>query len=402
MSKILDKIFLSTDEWWYRFIWNSWTRDVVLWGIRHLPLKKNRAVFFNRTGGPYDCNPAYIVDEIVSRNKTGKTIEPWFVLADMSDPSMHIIPEGCGIVEYQQLPYYYIYYTSKFIIVNVIQRHALHKRPEQIAIQTGHGGHGLKKFYYDNPESDTPEALDILTREVENFNLLLSDSDFWSSVIRTSYRYKGTILEKGFPRNCVFFNKDGESNDNNERRYLIYTPTFRFDGCYDMYGFNVDKVVDALEKRFGGTWYIRISAHPLMRSFYHELYDFSHPRLIDVGRENLMPLLVTSDALITDYSSAEMDFSMRDVANIYDKDRHAHPIFQLFRDRNIHDCNFYIELRELPFPYAENDEQLVNNILTFDEEKYLSELDAFHQKIGLCEDGNAASHVVDWMESQIR
>jgi len=218
---------------------------------------------------------------------------------------------------------------------------------------------------------------------------MLSDSSYWSHIYRTAYRYEGEILENGLPRNDVFFSQTSTESgiSAGEKRYLIYAPTFRGNGRRDVYGFVVDRVIAALETRFGGEWYIRISSHPNMRDYYREIYDFSHPRLIDVGGEDLQPLLMSSDALITDYSSAEMDFSLTN-----------RPIFQFCKDRKDYDRGFYINPEDLPFPYAENDEQLILNILNFDEDKYKTDLDKFNKEvIGLHETGHAAESVVEWM-----
>ena len=125
-----------------------------------------------------------------------------------------------------------------------------------------------------------------------------------------------------------------------------------------------------------------------MKDYYKEIYDFTHPRLIDVGDEDLQPLLLTSDVLITDYSSAEMDFSLT-----------KRPVFQLCNDRVDYDRGFYINPEDLPFPYAENDEQLIENIISFNTERYLQELDYFNEaRIGLAETGLASRTVMDWIK----
>jgi CDP-glycerol glycerophosphotransferase len=188
------------------------------------------------------------------------------------------------------------------------------------------------------------------------------------------------------PRNDIFF-RPAPDKLHKQKSYVIYTPTFRSNGRRDVFGFDTDRVVGALEQRFGGEWYVMISSHPNMRSYYHELYDFSHPRMIDVGREDLHPLLRMSEALITDYSSAEMDFSLMN-----------RPVFQLCKDRADYDRGFYIQPEELPFPYAETDDQLVNNILSFDAEKYAVDLETFNrERIGLHETGHASEDMIRWM-----
>ena len=128
-----------------------------------------------------------------------------------------------------------------------------------------------------------------------------------------------------------------------------------------------------------------------MRSYYHEIYDFSNPHLVDVGQEDLQPILVSSDAAITDYSSAGFEFALT-----------GNPCFLLCRDLEDYDRGVYFDMKSLPFPYAETDDQLVSNILNFDNEKYLSELEQFNREvIGLNETGHASEAVVEWMINKL-
>lgn len=341
-------------------------------------------------GDKYNCNPKAITDKMLEMGHLSNDGQ-FMVTYAFSNPKEYQqeIPFAIASVEIGTLRYYYLLATSRFIISNTRLGGGLwwpfDKREGQIYIFTGHGGNGIKKIEFD-ADSLSKKYLEIAEKDTSRIDLFLSGSSFRSKVIRSAYRYEKEILEEGTPRNDMLI-RNGCLHTSGSKKYLIYTPTFRNNGRRDVYGFDIDRVVDALEKKFGGEWYIRISSHPNMRSYYRKIYDFSHPRMIDVGEEELQPLLETSDALITDYSSAEMDFAIL-----------RRPIFQLCRDKADYDRGFYIEPEKLPFPYAENDDELVQNIMEFDNEKYLSELDAFNNKvIGLKETGHAAEAVVNWM-----
>lgn len=384
-------------------IWNSVVRDVTLMLIKHLPIRSKRIIFFNRTGETFGCNPAAIVEQILSHAEYSD-FEPWFVVNEQYIASeSNKIPVGCGSIKYTSLPYYYIYYTSRFIVINVMQKLALDKRSNQICIQTGHGGHGIKRFYLDSKAKIGEHGENLIKDETRCIDLILSDSKYFTSVVCSAYGYEGEVLEKGFPRNKLFFNTPQKRKSSDEPHYLLYAPTYRNDGRWEVYGFDIDKVIKALEERFGGTWYIRISAHPMMRDSYRDLYDFSHPRLIDIGIQDIQPFLLTSDALVTDYSSVSMDFSLLDVANVNSADRFSHPVFQLFYDRKDEVDSFYLEPKELPFPYAENSDQLVSNILGFDEKDYLDKFDRFNKDtISLREDGCASEALLEWIRGKCR
>ncbi len=389
-----------------RLLWNSYTRNVVLFLLRLLPISKGQIIFICWGGSKYSCNPKAISDEILKRHDGNLRMYYAFEVPDLFES---YLPSQINLTEIGGLEYFKLLATSQFIVSNVRiagYRWPFPKRKGQYYIQTMHGGHGIKKVELDVKESLPKEYIKCAIEDTKRTDLMLSDSKYWTNVYRTAYRYSGEILEKGLPRNDIFFSdvntkralksamfsfiKEKKSNImiDESTRFLIYTPTFRGNGRKDVYGFDIDRVVKALELRFGGIWYILVSCHPNMLSYYHEIYDFSHSRLIDVGDfPELQDLLVVCDALITDYSSAEMDFSLTE-----------RPIFQLIRDRDDYDRGTYLDPRSLPFPYAENDDKLCDNISKFDNETYLAELKCFNESIiTLNETGNASKYVVDWI-----
>lgn len=376
-----------------RLIWNKHTRNIVLWVFAHfMPIVKGRIMCVCWGGAKYNCNPKAITDKIIEKGllRGQKSDKGFEIIYAFLYPSRFegVLPKEIKAVEIGSFEYFYLLATSQFIIANTRFGGGMYwpfkKKKGQFFIQTQHGGHGIKKVELD---ADLPEEYYKTAKEdTDRTDLMLSDSKYWTNVYRTSYRYKGEVLEKGLPRNDIFFIESKEHITDN-KHYAIYAPTFRNNGHREVYGFNVDKVIDALQVKFGGEWYIRVSSHPNMRDYYHEIYDFSHPRLIDVGEEELQPLLFSSDILITDYSSAEMDFSLT-----------KRPIFQLCRDRNDYDRGFYINPEDLPFPYAKTEDQLIENILNFDNDKYLKDLDKFNREIiGLNETGHASEAVLNWI-----
>lgn len=375
----------------YRLLWNRKTRDIIIYILKFFPLKTTRVICTSWNGASYNCNPRAIAEKLVEDKK-------WEVYYAFQEPKKYkdIVKEGIKAIEIGSLEYYYLIATSKFVIANTRFAGYLwpYKKRGQKYIQTMHGGHGIKKVEFDVEECLDRGYIETAKEDTQRTDLMLSDSRYWTNIYRTAFQYTGDILEKGLPRNDKFltYSPSAESN----KMYLLYTPTFRADGEKSVYAFrtkeSIDRVTDALAQKFGGEWYIRISSHPNMRSFYKTIYCFDHPRMIDVGDEaELQELMKDSDVLLTDYSSAEMDFSLL-----------KRPVFLLCRDRYQYDRGFYINPEDLPFPYAENEEQLIDNILSFDNDKYLRELEAFNRDvIGLNETGHATEAVVKWMEGKI-
>lgn len=400
IHKLLDKIFLSPDAWWMRIIWTRWTRSITLCVVRHLPIKKGRGIFISRAGYHYSCNPRVIAEYIINHLDEYTKLEPWFSLHFPNKFRAELPPKLCVVVP-KTLAYYYIYSSSQFIICNQLSWEMEPKRSQQLYIQTLHGGHGIKKFGLDCEISPNPQRPSIEQNALIT-DLVLSDSTFFSKIIRSACGLSCEILQKGLPRNDVFFSSIKRKTEirnsflhslnlPNDVKYLIYAPTYRDNWNTSAYGFDTTSVLASFEKRFGGEWYLLISSHPYMLGYYRKIYDFENPRIIDVGQiSDVQELLIAGDALITDYSSIEMDFSLT-----------GNPVFVLAKDWRLFDRGTYLDVKSLPFPFADTDETLCENILNFDSEKYKKNLEQFNKTIiGLCETGFAAQAVADWMRQK--
>ncbi len=358
--------------------------------MRILTIRKGRVMCLCWNGDRYGCNPKVVTDYIASDSYLSASFDIWYGFKNV-DKYKTELPSSIHPIEIGSLEYYKILYTSQFVISNTrcSGLYFPYKKKGQLYIFTGHGGSGIKKIEFDT-QALSAQYLKNAQIDSSRIDLFLSGSTYRTRVIRSAYRYHGEVLEMGIPRNDMLVNQDGINQDD-KKRYLIYAPTFRSNKSYELYKFNVDRLVSALENRFDGEWYIRVSSHPNMITYYRDIYDFTHPRMIDIGAADIQSYLCSSDVMLTDYSSAEMDFSLL-----------KRPVFQLCQDRQQYDRGFYINPEDLPFPYAESEDQLIDNILSFDNDKYRRDLEAFNRDvIGLNETGHATEAVVKWMEEQI-
>lgn len=396
-----NRMFFFQNRIVQRVVWNSHTRKYLLRLLEKFGIRKRRIICICWGGNKYGCNPKAITDCILRYQRDGIIKDLFDIYYAFHEPEkfQEVLPNGINAVQIGSLEYFYILATSQFIIANT--RFAglywpFKKKKGQHYIQTMHGGHGMKRQELEVKDSLSKEYVEMLYEDASRIDLMLSDSTFWTRLARTIFAYPdGEIMEVGLPRNDIFFDEklkaSMEDPNRDNKRYLIYCPTFRNNGDTSVYGFDVNRVVEALERRFGGEWYIRVHCHPNMLSVYHSIYDFSHPRMMDVANEELQSLLVTSDAAITDYSSAGFEFALTN-----------RPVFLLAKDVKDYDRGMYFNPRELPFPFAECDDELCSQIETFDNGKYLSDLKRFNDEvIGLKETGKAACAVVDWIDKHI-
>jgi len=388
-----------------RIIWNTYTRPFVIFLFRFLPIKKKRCLFICWNGNKYGCNPKAIADEL---NRVDKSYETAFAFVE---PNRFVskLPNMCHAIELGSLFYYYYIATSKIIVSNTRFSTLFfpYKKYSQKYIFTGHGSFGIKKIEFDAETVLPADYLKLAVNDTKRIDLMLSNATFRTQVFRTAYRYNGEVLEYGIPRNDILFNSSEECilkskksfvstflpNNKmpiNELKFLIYAPTFRANTNISNYNINFCDVLKSLETRFGGVWYALISSHPNMLSFYRDIYDFSNDKLIDIAKLDLQPILLISDALITDYSSIEMDFSLLNK-----------PVFQLCKDFDTYDRGFYISPKDLPFPFSENEVELCRNICQFDLDKYLERLNIFNKQVVEIKDsGKASAYVVDWIKKQ--
>lgn len=89
---------------------------------------------------------------------------------------------------------------------------------------------------------------------------------------------------------------------------------------------------------------------------------------------------------MSDYSSIIFDAALLDI-----------PCFTFATDFDEYkaDRGVYYEMDELPFPYARNNEELMQNIENYDHAAYLERWQAFKERMGLYEPGNASEVIAN-------
>ena len=223
---------------------------------------------------------------------------------------------------------------------------------------------------------------------------ILVGSDFDERTCRSGFDFSGEVIHVGSPRSDILFHVNECLGEVVKvypsiigKKLLLYAPTFRRNkiGTEEMEvtfqnELDFDFVKKFLEKRFGGEWLILLRLHPSVAEMSKAI---SHPDfVVDVSDYyDSEELVAVSDAMITDYSSI-----MFEPAFVHK------PVFLLATDRERYlkeERGFLVDYDTLPFPQASSNEELARNIESFDEEKYVRDVDAFLDKYGVHEDGHA-------------
>ena len=357
-----------------------------------LPKNPRKAFCQNFSGKGYGDNPKPLADELLRRG--WKVC--WAVKGEQEATSL---PEGIRPVLLGSIGEIYHRATAGLWVDNCRKWGRLFKRKNQFYIQTWHG-FPLKRIEGDAGDALPPDYIQAAKKDSAMADLFLSDSKFLTGIYRRAFWYDGEVLECGFPRNDILFGEHPEIVEKVRRaleippgkRLLLYAPTFRKDKGLEVYDVDYARCIQALEGRFGGEWLILARLHPNMADRAGELG--LDPQFVKNASDypDIQELYLASDALLTDYSSVMFDYMNT-----------GRPCFAYVNDLAAYkdDRNFYFDIDKLPFSRAESNNELVENILAFDEREQAERVRRFRREFGMVEHtGNAAGKTIDYLEQR--
>ena len=356
-----------------------------------LNVKNNRILFTSFNGKQYSCNPKYILEYLI-RNST-KNYEFILVLNN----KINDLPSCIKTVKYMSWKNIYYYFTSKIIITNMGFKSIFKKPKGQYRIETWHGGGAYKRTDLDICSDMFKRFRYKLVGEELNY-YIASCAAFAKLMAKAQCIPSERFLKIGMPRNDIFFIKSKRAINNKKVRdkyclkenwkIILYAPTWRDDGRASKIK-DICEVVSYLNK-------VKPEKHILLCRAHHSgnlTNNFNVEEFINVTNyPDMQELLCAADILITDYSSCMWDFSlMYKPCFIYATD-----IDQYKQERD-----FYTPMSEWPFPIATNTDELINNILNFNQKEYVQKVKQHHKDLGSFEDGHACERVCKLIEDII-
>jgi CDP-glycerol glycerophosphotransferase (TagB/SpsB family) len=369
-----------------------------------LPINKKKIVFTTFEGdGGYCCNPRYIADELLKKKDKFDII--WLV-----NNMEKQFPDGIKKVKNTFFNRAFHLTTAKAWVDNSRKAYGTAKRKKQLYIQTWHAALEFKPVGKFRGKLFPRIAYLVSEYDSKLANYVTSNSEWCTKLYPEMLLYNGDIIKTGSPRCDIFINGREEIYQYIRERYhmpqdskiALFAPTFRGGSqkgnrqvFTDESTIDYDRLINALERKFGGTWFVFLRLHPQLAA---QLDQFpltnGAANMIDVSQaDDMNELAAASDVLITDYSSSAFD-----VINMY------MPVF-LYAD----DLEQYTEERgwlmwdmySLPFTVAQNNDELVENIAKFDAGEYKKKIDEFSWEHGVLEDGHASERVVEVIENFI-
>lgn len=358
-----------------------------------LPLQ-NKVVASTFKGKKYGDNPQYILEKL-------HQMHPSIICCWLKESDDYVLPDWIsGILLKNHFRAIYHVSTAKVIIDTHRFPLWMKKRKGQLFVETWHGGLGIKKL-----EADVPRfrKLNFLMDEVRHTSdiadVFISQSDHLSQIYRRAFGYKGIIFKCGYPKNDKLFQDRSLSrmsvrkyyNLNEKQNVFLYAPTFR-DSFYEeintsVYDVDFESLQFSLKERFGGEWTILVRWHPLFASLLKN-QSITFPTCVSDATDysDMQELLKGCDGVLSDYSSCLFDAAMLDI-----------PCFTFATDFDVYkaDRGVYYEMEELPFSYARNNKELMDNISSYDHNVYLERWYAFKKQMGLYEPGNASEVIAE-------
>ncbi len=364
-------------------------RNLICPAFSLLPKDQRKVVCESYTGRGFSDSPKAVAEELSRRG--------WKVYWLVKGPKeAESLPDGIKPLTIGSTAAIYHMCTAGVWVDNCRKWGRLYKRPSQRYVQTWHG-FPLKRIEGDAESALDEEYVRAAKKDSEMSDLFVSNSAFLTEIYRRAFWYGGEVLECGFPRNDMLFGPAGPSLEKVRRelrlpegkRLALYAPTFRRDLGLSVYDMDYRRVCAALSERFGGDWLILAKLHPNVADRAGELSLDPEYVVNASGYADIQELYLACGALITDYSSVMFDYMNT-----------GRPCFLYVNDLAAYknDRNFYFDLDTLPFARAEDNDELEEIILGFDEDVQRERTERFCKDLGIKEDGTAARQVADWLE----
>ncbi|MEW9677752.1 bifunctional glycosyltransferase family 2 protein/CDP-glycerol:glycerophosphate glycerophosphotransferase [Lentibacillus sp. L22] len=354
---------------------------------------KEKLVFFESfLGKNYSDNPKYIYEYLLNNDMGYKCV--WSVREKKNIPGNPIQ------VKRFSLRYYYYLARAKYWVSNIRLPKSLDKREGNVYLQTWHGT-PLKTLVLDQKDifSADPKYKENFYIQSRRWDYLSSPNEYSSKIFRRAFKFDKEMLEFGYPRNDILYQKNNFKDINDlkqnlnlplDKKVILYAPTWRDDEFFSRgnYKFTLKLELDKMQENLSDEYIL------LLRTHYHIanrldvseyegfVYDFS---LYD----DIAELYLISDMLITDYSSVFFDYAnLKRPILFYTYD------IEKYRDQM---RGFYFDMeKEVPGPLLMTTDEVVDAVQHIDDVrmKYHDTYNQFYNKFCLWDNGNASRKTV--------
>ncbi|MCW2287488.1 CDP-glycerol glycerophosphotransferase (TagB/SpsB family) [Leucobacter luti] len=356
---------------------------------------QNGVFFESFYGRQVSCNPLALDREIAQQHP--ELPRYWSVTSESQRVPGGAVPVLVGGPEWHAARR-----SARLLVVNDWLRYGFRRRRGQVVLQTWHGTM-LKHLALGRPGVGIRTRIAI-RRESRRWSLLLSQNPHATEQFRSSYAYRGEILETGYPRTDRLARAVVAEGRHPiavrtarsvlgipaEAHVLVYAPTWRDGGVTVIDELNVQRLAEEL----GEDWVVVARGHTRTHSF--GTYGSASASVIDAStHDDVNDVILAADLLVTDYSSIMFDAAVAQVPMLF-----FVPDLPAYRDRE-RGFTFDFE-REAPGPLLTTRAELVT--LAHDWAEHganaawavasASAAEAWRERFTPHDDGHAAERVV--------
>lgn len=375
----------------YKFIF--WLLGILL------PKNKNLIIFESFLGKQYSDNPRALYEYLKVNHPNMNMI--WSVerkaLQKFSDYDVRYVRR-------LSLRWLFIMNRAGYWVSNSRLPLWVPKPKRTVYLQTWHGT-PLKKLALDMqevhmPGTDTEVYKKNFVQATRKWDYLVSPNRYSTEIFKRAFQFDHKILETGYPRNDYLVNENNSEEINRikkkmnlpeNKKVILYAPTWRDNEYHGKgrYKFDLPLDMKLMEEALGEEYIILFRMHYLIAenldfsSYDGFAYDASH-------HEDIRELYLIADMLITDYSSVFFDYTILKrpmLFYVYDIDA--------YRDQL---RGFYFDFeKEAPGPLVKTTASLIEAIMQIEghPDKVLEEIEVFHERFCVLEDGKASERVVN-------
>lgn len=270
-------------------------------------INPNKILFINFNGNGYGDNPKAICEYF-------RKYHPTLTLVWLSYDKKSF-PTGVKVVKYGSLRSFWEQATAKVWVYNTRSFLRIPKKSSQFYVQTWHGSIGFK---YLEAAANLPDRyIKDAKYDASVTDILISDSKIQTETFRKYFWYSGEIIESGLPRNDDLYNLKQKNGlrDNLKEAYhipkdakvVLYAPTFRDQHYTDHIKLDFESLRKSLQIGLQSDVYLLIRLHPNDNHLVQKIAY--HDNIINASTyHDMQELILISDLLISDYSSAILDF----------------------------------------------------------------------------------------------
>jgi CDP-glycerol glycerophosphotransferase len=343
---------------------------------------------YNSFYGRYSDSPRAIYERLAGAGDDHTHV--WLV----GEGHEHGFPAGCATVAIGSDECAAVLESADAVVSNTYLELDWVKRPGAVYLQTWHGT-PLKRIHYDAPAIGPDDRLQKLDVDVARWDYLLSPNPPSTERLRGAFRYRGTVVETGYPRNDLLLAVDRDERRAAVRarlglddgtRAVLYVPTWRDDEYYAPAA-RLGLDLEAFTAGMGEGWCLLPRVHYYMAD---RIALRENPGVRDVSSyPDIRDLYLAADVLVTDYSSAMFDFAVTGKPMVFYTYDLAH-----YRDSV---RGFYFDfVPDAPGPVVESMPALLDALARLDAlpGEYADRYARFRERFSSLEDGHATDRAV--------